>query len=99
MDIIITKQMIDEALDFYNIRDDEYKKKCYECVDELEKNKQYLATVENYINSNLKDEYKHPNLNRTRGAMVRLTDGRLVFINKNFEHCRQVKSVFESVEI
>jgi len=38
---IITKTMIDEALDFYNIKDSEYKEKCYKCIYELEEEKEY----------------------------------------------------------
>lgn len=41
----ITKTMIDEALDFYNINDSEYKEKCYKCIDELRENKEYQDKV------------------------------------------------------
>lgn len=41
----ITKTMIDEALDFYNINDSEYKEKCYKCIYELEENKEYQDKV------------------------------------------------------
>lgn len=43
--ITIQKLLIDEALDFYNINDSEYKEKCYKCIDELEKNKGYQDKV------------------------------------------------------
>lgn len=45
MYITITKTMIDEALDFYNISESEYKEKCYKCIDELDKNKEYQDNV------------------------------------------------------
>ena len=45
MRIIFTKTMIDEALDFYSIRDSQYKEKCYKCIDELERNKEYQDKV------------------------------------------------------
>lgn len=45
MYIKITKTMIDESLDFYNISDSEYKEKCYKCIDELEESKEYQDKV------------------------------------------------------
>ena len=45
MYIKITKTMIDESLDFYNISDSEYKEKCYKCIDELEESKEYQDIV------------------------------------------------------
>ena len=45
MCIMITKMMIDEALDFYNINDSEYKEKCYKCIDELEKSKEFQDKI------------------------------------------------------
>lgn len=35
MDNIISKEIIDNALQFYNITDKDYKNKCYECLDDL----------------------------------------------------------------
>lgn len=46
----ITKTMIDEALDFYNINDSEYKEKCYKCVDEIQQNSDYQDKVNNIYN-------------------------------------------------
>ena len=46
----ITKTMIDEALDFYNINDSEYKEKCYKCVDEIQQNSDYQDRVNNIYN-------------------------------------------------
>ena len=45
MYVTITKIMIDEALDFYNISDSEYKEKCHKCIYELEENKEYQDKV------------------------------------------------------
>lgn len=41
----ISKTIIDEALDFYNINDSEYKEKCYKCIYELEEKKEYQDKV------------------------------------------------------
>ena len=38
MEIVITREMIDNALKFYSIFDNNYKMKCYKCVDEIQKN-------------------------------------------------------------
>lgn len=46
----ITKTMVDEALDFYGISDNEYKEKCYNCIYELEKNKKYQEKVNEVYN-------------------------------------------------
>lgn len=42
MYIKLNKIMIDEALEFYNINDSDYKEKCYQCISELMKNEEYL---------------------------------------------------------
>lgn len=56
MCITITKSMIDEALDFYNISDSEYKEKCYDCIYELEKNKEYQDKIKEVYNILFVDE-------------------------------------------
>lgn len=51
MYIEITKTMIDEALDFYNIIDGRYKKKCYRCIDEIVGNKECQDKVNEVYNT------------------------------------------------
>lgn len=48
--ILITKAIIDDALKFYSISDDEYKMKCYKCVDEINQNSDYQEIVSNVYN-------------------------------------------------
>lgn len=48
--ILITKGIIDDALKFYSISDDEYKMKCYKCVDEINQNSDYQEIVSNVYN-------------------------------------------------
>lgn len=45
MYVTITKTIIDEALDFYNINNSEYKEKCYKCIYELGEKKDYQDKV------------------------------------------------------
>ena len=51
MYVMFTKAMIDEALDFYDITDSEYKKNCYKCIDELKENNEYQNTVNEVYNT------------------------------------------------
>lgn len=48
---MITKTMIDEALDFYDINDSEYREKCYKCIEELEENKEYQNKANEVYNT------------------------------------------------
>lgn len=48
---MITKTVIDQALEFYNISDSEYKEKCYKCIEEIEKDKEYQETVNEVYNT------------------------------------------------
>ena len=50
MEIVITRAMIDNALKFYSIFDNNYKMKCYKCVDEIQKNSEYQDKVNNIYN-------------------------------------------------
>lgn len=50
MKFLITRAMIDNALKFYSISDDEYKMKCYKCVDEIQQNSNYQNKVNNIYN-------------------------------------------------
>lgn len=50
MKILITRAMIDNALEFYSISDNEYKIKCYKCVDEIQQNSDYQDKVNNIYN-------------------------------------------------
>lgn len=50
MKILITRAMIDNALKFYSISDNEYKMKCYKCVDEIQQNSEYQDKVDNIYN-------------------------------------------------
>ena len=49
--MLITKTIIDDALDFYNINDSEYKEKCYKCIDELEKSNEFQDKVSEVYNT------------------------------------------------
>lgn len=42
--------MISNALSFYSISDNEYKVKCYTCVDEIQQNSDYQDKVNNIYN-------------------------------------------------
>ena len=48
---MITKTIIYEALDFYNINDSEYREKCYKCIEELEENKEYQNKANEVYNT------------------------------------------------
>ena len=50
MKILITRAMIDNALEFYSISDNEYKMKCYKCVDEIQQNSDFQDKVNNIYN-------------------------------------------------
>lgn len=50
MSVLITKTIIDKALEFYSITDNEYKMKCYKCIDEIQQNSDYQETVKNVYN-------------------------------------------------
>lgn len=50
MKFLITRAMIDNALKFYSISDDEYKMKCYKCVDEIQQNSDFQDKVNNIYN-------------------------------------------------
>lgn len=50
MKILITRAMIDNALKFYSISDNQYKMKCYKCVDEIQQNSDYQEKVNNIYN-------------------------------------------------
>ena len=43
--------MIDNALEFYSISDNEYKMKCYKCVDEIQQNSDFQDKVNNIYNT------------------------------------------------
>jgi len=51
MSILITKTIIDKALDFYNVNDIEYKEKCYKCVEEIDSNIKYQDKVKELYNT------------------------------------------------
>ena len=46
---MISKKKIDEAFEFYNI-DKSYKKKCYECIEEINQSEYYKKII--WINTN-----------------------------------------------
>lgn len=48
---IFTKIMIDDALNFYDIIDEEYKEKCYESIEELENNEDYKNKANEVYNN------------------------------------------------
>ena len=50
MKFLITRAMIDNALKFYSISDNEYKMKCYMCVDEIQQSSEYQNKVNNIYN-------------------------------------------------
>lgn len=47
---LITKSMIDNSLEFYNIIDNEYRIKCYKCVDDINQNSDYQKIISNVYN-------------------------------------------------
>ena len=53
---LITRTMIDNALKFYSILDNEYKMKCYKCVDEIQENKDYQEKVNDIYNLLYRDK-------------------------------------------
>ena len=62
----ITKVIIDEALNFYNISDSEYKEKCYQCIVEIEGNIDKINEIYNVLfidkNDKIKDLWDFKNL-------------------------------------
>ena len=50
MNVLITKSIIDEALRFYSIDDNEYKEQCYKCIDDIQQNSKYQEIVNNVYN-------------------------------------------------
>lgn len=55
--LLIEKYNIEKALAFYNINIDDYKDKCYKCLDDINKNNE----LKNKINQVLKLLYNNEN--------------------------------------
>ena len=56
-DLLIKKEDLEIALEFYNINIEDYKNKCYKCLDEIDKN----SELKNKINNILKFLYSNEN--------------------------------------
>lgn len=48
-DLLIEKDNIEKALTFYNINIEDYKKKCYKCLDDINKNKELKTRINNAL--------------------------------------------------
>lgn len=48
-DLLIEKDNIKKALTFYNINIDDYKNKCYECLDDINRNNELKAKINNVL--------------------------------------------------
>ena len=47
--LLIEKNEIEKALAFYNINIEDYKNKCYKCLDDINKNKELKTKINNVI--------------------------------------------------
>ena len=47
--LLIEKNEIEKALAFYNINIEDYKNKCYKCLDDINKNNELKTRINNVI--------------------------------------------------